>query len=162
MEAHGEAAHIGIAERIAAMIALNFIDPTDGCDLPPKEILSLLKLGLESETTNEASPRPSDLGLILLAIPGDGITPAISEPMKTALPEFQFFIQRDFCDDEIEVAIKVKEFRPSGKNGNLDHRDPSYDPGYVEFGDAYSVPPGTPITLTKRELDQAETAFWGQ
>lgn len=82
--------------------------------------------------------------------------------MKTAFPDFSFFVQRDFCDNEIEVAIEVKEFRSPGENRNLDHRYPSYDPGYVEFGEAYSVPPGTPITLTKRELEQAESAFWGK
>lgn len=139
-----------------------------------KELHSMLSMGLEpvtpdegtepiycelsQEAGNETSQILHDTFVRLM----NGTTPAISKPMKTAFPDFHFFVQRDFCDDEIEVAIEVKEFRASGKNGNLDHRDPSYDPGYVEFGEAYSVPPGTPITLTKRELEQTEAAFWNQ
>jgi hypothetical protein len=127
------------------------------------ELHSLISIGLQPVTPDEGTEiMPTDRGLLLLAIPEDGTTPAISEPMKTAFPDFHFFVQRDFCDDEIEIAIEVKEFRASGKNGSLDHRDPSYDPGFVTFGEAYSVPPGTPITLTKRELEQAESAFWNQ
>lgn len=78
----------------------------------------------------------------------------------TTHPDFPFFLQRDFLDSEIELAIQVTHYRPPGNNRGLDHRDPNYDAGEVEFGDAVVVATGNTITLTPLEWDAVETAFW--
>lgn len=79
-------------------------------------------------------------------------------------PDFPFTIYRSIeglGDGEIELAIQVKHYRSPGNNGHLDHRDPNYEAGEVEFGDAVVVTSGRTIELTPLELEAAETAFWG-
>lgn len=42
------------------MIALNFIDPSDGCDLSLREVLGLLQVGLEPGQTISETDFPDD------------------------------------------------------------------------------------------------------
>lgn len=79
--------------------------------------------------------------------------------MKTEHPDFPFSISRDFLDTEIEVTIQVLHYRPPGNNRGLDHRDPAYDPGVLEFGEAHTLD-GKTIELTELEKEAAETRFW--
>lgn len=80
---------------------------------------------------------------------------------KFAWPDFPYTIDRSFEGlSEIELAIEVKHFKRPGNNKHLDHRDPNYEPGEVEFGDAISVVAGKTVELTPLEWDAVETAFW--
>lgn len=82
--------------------------------------------------------------------------------MSTNL-DFPFTISRSFegpGDQEIELAIEVRHYRPPGNNRGLDHRDPNYDAGEVEFGDAVVVATGKTIELTPLEWEAVTTAFW--
>lgn len=81
------------------------------------------------------------------------------KPVQPTWPDFSFSIQRDFSDS-IELAIEVKHFRKPGNNGSLDHRDPAYDPGELEFADAVVVSTGKTFELTPLEWEAAEEAFW--
>lgn len=79
-------------------------------------------------------------------------------------PDFLFSISRSLegpGDQEIELAIEVTHYREPGNNRGLDHRDPSYEAGEVEFGDAISVATGDKIALTQLEWDAVAEAFWG-
>lgn len=77
-------------------------------------------------------------------------------------PDFHFSVQRDFSDDLIDLAIQVTHYRAPGNNRGLDHRDPAYDGGEVEFGDAIVVSTGETIQLTPLEWDAVESAFWNR
>lgn len=130
---------------------------------------------------NKPKPTLSDVGLFCLAISAgeSGIGHATAElhnyfervgakyaiPMKPTYPDFPFSIYRsleDAGDQEIEIALQVTHYKPPGDNGSLDRRDPAYEPGEVEFGDAVSVATGKTVRLTELELERAETEFWSQ
>lgn len=117
-------------------------------------------------------PSLSDLGLIAITDPGIGwalgqlhnIFKKAGEKyeMKPTYPDFPFTVYRSMegpGDQEIEVRIRVTHYKAPGNNGSLDHRDPNYEAGEVEFGDAFTLA-GKKITLTKLELETAEERFW--
>lgn len=80
---------------------------------------------------------------------------------KPVYPDFPYTIDRSFEGlGEIELAIEVKHFKRPGDNTYLDHRDPAYESGEVEFGDAIEVATGKTIELTRAEWEQVETSFW--
>jgi hypothetical protein len=76
------------------------------------------------------------------------------------LQSFPWFVQRDFSDDSVEVVIEITSYTSPGDNGSLDHRDPNYEQGYVDFGSAYYLD-GRECVLTELEREAAERAFWG-
>lgn len=80
---------------------------------------------------------------------------------KRRNPDFLYTIDRSFEGlGEIELAIEVTHYRAPGDNKYLDHRDPNYEPGEVEFGDAISVETGKTVELTPLEWDAVDTSFW--
>lgn len=81
---------------------------------------------------------------------------------KQSYPDFPYTIDRSFEGlGEIELAVEVKYYRPDSEHkGWIDHRDPAFSPGEVQFGDAVVVSTGHTIELTQLEWDAIETAFW--
>lgn len=80
---------------------------------------------------------------------------------KPSYPDFPYTIDRSLeGQGEIELAIEVKHFKRAGDNGYLDHRDPNYEAGEVEFGDAIEVATGKTVELTPSEWEQVENSFW--
>lgn len=78
-----------------------------------------------------------------------------------AHPDFPYCLDRAIeGGGEIELAIQVAHYRPPGNNRGLDHRDPNYDAGEVEFGHAVVADSGRTIVLTPMEWEAVETAFW--
>lgn len=78
----------------------------------------------------------------------------------TTQPDFQYCLDRTIDGEgEIELAIEVKHYQEP-ENTNLDHRDPNYSPGEVEFGNAVVADSGRTIVLTPMEWEAVETAFW--
>lgn len=81
--------------------------------------------------------------------------------MKTAQPKqrnesldsFTFYVQRDFSDDPIELAVEIRTFIPENENGGCadERRGPA-----VELGDAWTVPDARYFELTPTEREQAE------
>lgn len=79
----------------------------------------------------------------------------------TTFLDFPYCLDRTIeGEGEIELAIEVTHYREPENNRGLDHRDPAYEAGEVEFGGAVVVSTGTTIQLTPREWESVEEAFW--
>lgn len=138
---------------------------------------------MQGVTAGETAPiRPTDASLFCLAIsagdPGVGFVlgkihnifdralarqSLSQEGMKQTYLDFPFTVCRSLQggEQEIDVLIRVTHYKSPGDNGALDHRDPAYEPGEVEFGNAFTAA-GEKITLTDAELEAAEERFWNQ
>lgn len=80
---------------------------------------------------------------------------------KPSHPDFPYTIDRSFeGQGEIELAIEVTYYKPPGNNKYLDHRDPAYSPGEIEFGHAIEVATGKTVELTAAEWQAVEESFW--
>lgn len=96
---------------------------------------------------------------------GDLATQKSLQPTQPEHPDFPFTVYRSMegpGDGEIELAIQVKHYRAPGNNGHLDHRDPNYEAGEIEFGDAVNIATGNTIELTRMEWASTKEAFWAQ
>lgn len=81
---------------------------------------------------------------------------------KSYHPDFQYTLDRTLDGQgEIEVAVEVTYYRADSEHkGWIDHRDPAFSPGEVQFGDAIDTATGETVTLTPLEWEQVEAAFW--